>query len=238
MHMTHDRSLLRDIRPSVTHITIGDGRRIASTYVGKIELHFVGNGRHTFDEVLLVPELDVNLFSPTALAKAGTGYEVVTKDGVTEMRRGGELIGRASVMGMGVPELHLAKGECARSARRGDAVKEAHEAAGHPGKAAMLGMLRQGTIGGVGVTVDAIHGFYQYPCDACAESKTVRASFPANKESRDLSDGPITSRTHGRGWALPNQITRWCSILRDAGGLNRLARRPYHRYKGWNNSGG
>lgn len=98
------------------------------------------------------------------------------------------MVGRASVMGMGVPELHLATGECARSARAEDGVRAAHEAAGHLGKAAMLGMLRQGTIGGAGVTVAAIHGFYQYPCDACAESKTVRASFPANKECRDLSD--------------------------------------------------
>lgn len=86
MHMTHDRSLLRDIRPSVVHITIGDGRRIASTHVGRIELHFVANGRHTFDEVLLVPELDVNLFSPTALARVGTEYEVVTRNGTTEMK--------------------------------------------------------------------------------------------------------------------------------------------------------
>lgn len=83
-------------------------------------------------------------------------------------------------MGMRVPELHSAWGEeVACGARAGEeAVRCAHEAAGHPGKHALLAMLRQGQIGGVGVTTRAIESFYLHPCDACAESSSCEPLYP------------------------------------------------------------
>jgi len=72
-HMTHDRSILHDIRPSSSTVSIGDASNLQATCVGNVRIHSSPGQPSTFRDVLYVPKLSSNLLSVFRIAEKGFG---------------------------------------------------------------------------------------------------------------------------------------------------------------------
>lgn len=186
--ITHNRALFTTYRPSNTTITLGDGSSIPAAGEGTISLKFItrnGTVQESIENVLHSPAMHINLLSSTHLTKTSSPYTSEEKNGVKTLLRDGHIIAEATVKTMGIPEVAVANVATVIHHHRLELVAEVHNATGHPGRNAMLDMLRRGSISSV--TSAEIEAFYLYPCAHCAEAKTTRASFTTNAPERDPS---------------------------------------------------
>jgi Reverse transcriptase (RNA-dependent DNA polymerase)/gag-polypeptide of LTR copia-type len=188
-HMVHSKYLLSNFKEDLGTVKIGDNTEVKSLGTGTFKgYHINKDGQEievTLQDVLLVPDLWVNLFSITK-ATSINHCKVICEDNLITVNTHSEPIHFTKVLPHGAGKImateFFTNSECANLALKKTTYHDLHKKLGHPHKQSVV---KTAKFYGI-----KLHANDQDPvCEDCAISKIRVKNFGHNNDNKAVSKG-------------------------------------------------